>query len=413
MISSRVAARTARQTAVRSTRLPYRQPVRFQSTASSSSSGGSSSSGHLAAGLAGGVIGAGVFYSLYTFTPAGRTASTINKTAMEANKKYKEAAQKLQEKTPNADQAVDSIKQFAYSYVAWIPGGRAYVDTAFDDWEKVRQNHKEEADKLVSDAYKQFQDVAKSGLSLETASKAYEVLADLAKKVADLSGDAFADILDNHPQVKEKLGSNVDQLKRMGEEYGPEAKKQVDETWKQLKDIVAGGVSVSSLNKARQLIDDKVKQVKKLGDEAWNKAYEQAKPVLDKNPKVKEIIENNADALKQGNAKELFEKAKSSIDSGNVDDLKKYVDSAVSKAKDKASSGSGGGIWGEVEKYVQMIPQADEIFPKLKQLSEVAENHKEEGEKLLRETAEDLKKLLEEKSKKGEEIVEKAKKDAK
>merc|ERR1712000_696185 len=268
MISSRVAARTARQTATRSARMPYRQPVRFQSTASSSSSGGSSSSGHLAAGLAGGVIGAGVFYSLYTFTPAGRTASTINKTAMEANKKYKEAAQKLQEKTPNADQAVDSIKQFAYSYVAWIPGGRAYVDTAFDDF------------------------------------------------------------LDNHPQVKEKLGGNVDQLKRMGEEYGPEAKKQVDETWKQLKDIVAGGVSVSSLNKARQLIDDKVKQVKKLGDEAWNKAYEQAKPVLEKNPKVKEINENNADALKQGNAKELFEKAKSSIDSGNVDDLKKYVDSA-------------------------------------------------------------------------------------
>merc|ERR1712000_803304 len=262
MISSRVAARTARQTATRSARMPYRQPVRFQSTASSSSSGG--------------------FYSLYTFTPAGRTASTINKTDMEANKKYKEAAQKLQEKTPNADQAVDSIKQFAYSYVARIPGGRAYVDTAFDDWEKVRQNHKEEADKLVNDAYKQFQDVAKSGLSLETASKAYEVLADLTKKVADLSGDAFGDILDNHPQVKEKLGGNVDQLKRMGEEYGPEAKKQVDETWKQLKDIVAGGVSVSSLNKARQLIDDKVKQVKKLGDEAWNKAYEQAKPVLEK-----------------------------------------------------------------------------------------------------------------------------------
>ncbi|KAI6781615.1 uncharacterized protein J7T54_005326 [Emericellopsis cladophorae] len=416
MISSRVASRTARQTAMRSTRLPYRQPVRFQSTASSSSSsssGGPSSSGHLAAGLAGGVIGAGVFYSLYTFTPAGRTASTINKTAKEANKKYNEAAQKLQEKTPNADQAVDSIKQFAYSYVAWIPGGRAYVDTAFNDWEKVRQNHKEEADKLVSDAYKQFQDIAKSGLSLETASKAYEVLAGLAKKVADLSGDAFADILDNHPQVKEKLGSNVDQLKRMGDEYGPEAKKQVDETWRQLKDIVAGGVSVSSLDKARQLIDDKVKQVKKLGDEAWNKAYEQAKPTLDKNPKVKEIIENNADALKQGNAKELFEKAKSSIDSGNVDDLKKYVDSAVSKAKDTASTGSGGGVWGEVGKYVKMIPQADEIFPKLKQLSEVAENHKEEGEKLLRETAEDLKKLLEEKSKKGEEIVEKAKKDAK
>lgn len=412
MLSSRATCRAARLSASRATRLPNRQPIRFQSSTSSSSSAGSSTGSHFGAGVAGGVLGAGILYGIYTFTPAGRTASAINKTAVEANKKYNEAAKKLQNNTPSADQAVDYMKQFAYSYVGWIPGGRAYVDTAFEDWEKVRQNHKEEADQIVNEAYKDFQNVAKSGLSLETASKAYEALANLAKKVADLSGDAITDILDNHPKLKEKLGGNVDKLKEMGEQYGPEAKKQVDETWKQVKEIVAGGISASNLSKARELIEEKVQQVQKLGDEAWNKAYEQAKPLLEKNPKAKELIENNIDALKQGNAKELFEKAKSSIDSGKIDDLKSYVDQSVSKAKSKASS-AGSSFFGDFEKYTKMIPQADEILPKLKQLSEVAENHKEEGEKLLKETVEELKKVLEDKSQKGKEIAEKAKKEAK
>lgn len=413
MLSSRTACRAARQSACRATPLPRRQPVRFQSTTASSSSGSSSSAAsNFGAGIAGGVIGAGIFYGIYSFTPAGRTASTLNKTAVEANKKYKEAAKKLQNNTPSADQAVDSIKQFAYSYVGWIPGGRAYVDAAFNDWEKIRENHREEADKIVNDAYKEFQNIAKSGLSLETASKAYEALARIGKQVAELSGDAISDIIDNHPQLKEKLGGNVDKLKEMGEQYGPEAKKQVDETWSQIKEIVAGGISAANLNKARELIEDKVKKVQQLGDEAWKKAYEQAKPYLEKNPKVKELIENNADALKQGNVKELFETAKKSIDSDNVDDLKKYVDSAVSKAKDKASSASGG-IFGDLEKYAKMVPQVDEILPKLKQLGEVAEKHREEGEKLLKETVEELKKVLDEKSQKGKEIAEKAAKEAK
>lgn len=413
MIPSRQASRVVLRRAGCSARVPCRQNVRFQSTSSSTSTGNASSaSSHFGAGVAGGLAGAAILYGAYSFTPAGRTASKINKTAKEAEQKYREAAKKLQENTPSSDQAMESIKHFAYSYVGWIPGGRAYVDTAFDDWEKVRKNHSEEADKLVQDAYKQFQDLSKSGLSLETASKAYDVLADLGKKVADLSSDAISDILDNHPQVKEKLGGNVEQLKRMGEAYGPEAKKQVDETWKQMKDIVAGGLSVSNLDKARKLVDDKLQQIRKLGDEAWQKGLEQAKPLLDKNPKAKELIENNAEVLKQGNAKELFEKAKSAIDSGDLGDFEKYVKDTISKFSDKVGGSSDGG-WGSLEKYVKMIPQGDEILPKLQQLSEVAEKHKDEGEKLLKETLEELKKVLEDKSEKAKEIAEKAKKDAK
>lgn len=37
--------------------------------------------------------------------------------------------------------------------------------------------------------------------------------------------DAAEDVLENHPQLKEKLGGSADQLKQLGEQIGPKAKK--------------------------------------------------------------------------------------------------------------------------------------------------------------------------------------------
>lgn len=407
MLSARPVIRSTVPRAARATRAPRRQ-IRFQSTSTASST---SSSTHLAAGIAGGFVGSAIFYGIYSYTPAGRAASNINKAAKEAYLKYDAAAKKLQQKAPDADQAVNYIKEFAYSYVGWIPGGRSYVDAAFRDWEKVRENNKDEADKLVNDAYKQFQDLSKSGLSMETATKAYDVITDLAQKVASLAGDALGDIIDNHPQVKEKLGGSVDQLKDLGEQYGPEAKKQVDETWKQVKDIFASGFSATSIQKARKLIEEKVEQIKKLGDKAWQKGLEEAKPYLDKNPKVKELLEKNADALKQGNAAEVFKRAKSAVESGDLGDLEKYVKDAAEKAKSKGSELTGG--WVDLDKYIKQIPNGGEVMEKLQQLSKVADEHKEEGEKLFKETVEELRQVLEKKSEKAEEIAGSAKKEAK
>ncbi|KAM3562264.1 hypothetical protein ARSEF4850_002833 [Beauveria asiatica] len=382
-----------------------RPQIRLQSTSASTSS---TSQSHLVSGIAGGVVGAVLFYGVYSFTPAGRTASTINKAAVEANKQYKAAAAKLQKATPEPDEAISYIKDLAYSYVAWIPGGRSYVDAAFKDVEIVQEKHKEELNKIVNDGYKQFQNLSKAGLSIQTASKAYETLADIAKKIADLSVDALSDILDNHPQVKEKLGGNVDKLKSLGEQYGPDAKKQVDETWSQIKDIFAGGFSAANIAKAKALIDDKVGQVQKLGDEAWNKGLEAAKPYLDKSPKVKELVEKNADALKQGNLKELFEKAKAAVESGDLGDLEKYVKSAADKAQSKGKEVAGD--WG-LDKYFDALPEGSAILSKLQQIRKIASDHKQDGEKLLNETVDELKQLLEKKAKKAQEIVDSAQKD--
>lgn len=359
--------------------------------------------------MAGGVAALAIGYGAYYVSPAGKMSRKISSTAKEANAKYDEAAKKLQEATPNADQAIDYIRNFAYSYVAWVPGGRHYVDTAFADLDKIRQNHREDVDKIVNDAYRQFQDIAKSGLSMESAQKAYEAIADLAKKVGYLTGDAFQDIVDNHPQLKEKVGGNLDQLKQMGEQYGPDAQKQVEETWNQIRDIMAGGLSASSIAKAKSLIDEKVDQVRKMGDEAWKKGLEQAKPYLDKNPKIKEMVEKNADALKQGNVTELFQKLKSAVESGDMGGLEEYVNGAVDKAKSKGSEMSGGNL----DKYFNMVPGGSEILPKLMKFKEVAEQHKDEGEKLLKETIDEVQQVLQKKSQRAQEIVDKAKKEAK
>ncbi|KAI1174888.1 hypothetical protein F4777DRAFT_552243 [Nemania sp. FL0916] len=402
MSAARSTARTALARSTRVCRAPCPPRVRFQST--SSNAGGQSSG--LAAGAAGGLVAGLALYGIFFLTPSGKMHRTINKGAREVHQQYNEAAKKLQSQTPNVDQAIQYIKDFAYSYVSWVPGGRQYVDTVFKDVETLKENHRDEVNQIVSDAYKQLQDLSKSGLSLEAASKAYTILADLSKKFGNLAGNALTDILDNHPQAKEKFGRSIDQLKQMGENYGPEAKKQVDQTWNQVRDVLGGGVSAANLDKVRRLIEDKIQQVKKLGDEAWNKALEEAKPYLEKNPKVKELVEKNASALKQGNAKELFDQAKQAVESGNTGALEDYVNKAKSKAEQAADSLG-------IDQYFKMIPSGSEILEKVNQLRDVAEKHKDEGEKLLKETMDELKQVLEKKSEKAKDIADKAKKDAK
>jgi len=390
MIAAKSMARaSARRAVVR--RAPRSPPRRYQSSSSpptrtSQPSNGPSGSQYTA-GRIGGIAGASLLYGIYLLTPSGKASRTINKTVIEANRKYNEASKKLQESTPSGDQAIECIKNYCYTYAAWVPGGRQYVDTAFKDVDTVRQNHKEEANRIIEDGYKQFQEVAKMGLSMEAATKAYQVLADVSKKIAELSKDAASDVLDNHPEIKEQLGGNIDRLKQMGDQY-PELKKQVDETWQQVKE--AGG----DLGKVRKLVEDKLQT---LGDEAWNKGMEQLKPLLDKSPEVKELVEKNAHTLKKANTKEVFDKVRSAVNSGSTSDLQDYV-----KKMTEGSTGSTGGL-------ADMLPGAGGIMANLKQLKEVADKQGEKGKQLLQETVDELKQLLEKKSQKAKEIAKEAK----
>lgn len=201
----------------------------------------------------------------------------------------------------------------------------------------------------------------------------------------------------------------MEQLQDMGRNYGPEAKKQVDETWTQIKDIFAAGLSASNVERARKLAEDRLQQVRRFGDEAWKKSLEGAKPYLDKNPEAKELIDENSEALKQGNLAELFARVRSAVESGGLGGLKKYVDGAVDKAKAKGSDAAGSFL----DKHVKMITQNGDLISKLQQIGQVADKHEQEGERLVNEAMEELGQVLDDKARKAQDIVEQAKRESK
>lgn len=294
----------------------------------------------------------------------------------------------------------------ATSYAAFIPGAKGYVDAAFKDLEKVQEKHGKEVENIVQDAYKNLKEATKSGVSVETAAKSWEIVQNALEKLGQLAADSASEILDNHPQIKEKVGGNLDQLKKLADNGGEEAKKELDETYQQIKDLVKGGVGVGSVEKVKKLIQEKTEKIQKLGDEAWKKGLEQAKPYLDKNPKVKQIVEENADSLKQGNFGELFDKVKKAASSGNIDELQEYAKSAGEKAK-KSSVGQG------ISQYAKLIPGGDEILPKLQKLQDVAQKRGGDAEKILKGAYKDIQEVLQKRIGEVEKLADEAGKDAK
>jgi ABC-type transporter Mla subunit MlaD len=365
------------------------------------------------------LAGAGLLYGIYLMTPTGKMARKINAAARETDKKYQQVAATIKDKTPTTDEAVDKLKQFCYSYVAWVPGGRQYVDTAFNDLAAIRESHSDEVDKIVSETYREFQDIARTGLSLESASKAYDALANLAKKIASLSGSAADQILERHPQLNDKVGEPIKQLKQMGAQYGPDAKKLVDETWSQVSDVMASGFSVESADKVRKIVEERTQQIRKIGDDLWEKSLEQAKPYLDKSPRLKELVTGNSDLLKQGNVTGLFKQIKSLGEGGDMGKLEAYVKETVDKAKAAGSKveskAKGSSTFGALSQFLGSA--SDDAGRKLQDnigvLSEVVSKHSEEGKELLEETKEDLRKLLAEKAKKAQKIADSAKRESK
>ncbi|KAK4649871.1 hypothetical protein QC762_704360 [Podospora pseudocomata] len=420
-MSSRLPARIVPR-ATRVARTTKSTPRRFQSTASSTTQAAAnaapSGTGHFASGVAGGIAGAALLYGIYTMTPSGKMMKTMNATVKETNKKYEQLAATLKNKTPSTDEALGKVKEVCYSYAGWVPGGRQYVDVAFKDIEDIRDANKEEVDKLVAETYKEFQNITAAGLTLEAASRSWEALQKLSQRIANLSANASEQLLDNHPQLKEKFGGSFDTLKQMGSQYGPEAKKIVDDTWKQVNDIIKGGFTTENADKVRKLVEEKTQQVRKMGDQVWDKGLETAKPYLDKSPAVRDLINNNKDILKQGNASELFSKIKSMSESGDSSKLEDYVKQAVNKAKESGDTGKSwtssivGGSTGFGVLSQFLGSSSEGVTQKVKDnigvLSEVYKKHSDEGQKLLEETQEDLRKLLEEKAKKAQKIADAA-----
>lgn len=380
-------------------RLNQRQNIRFQSTEGAKQGG---SNGAMAGGIVGGGVALLTGFLFYHFSGARSIVNSVHSAKATADSAF----QKTTQYTPEPGQATQWLRETVESYTKFIPGASTYVDTAFDDLEKIRSKHGEEVDKIVREAYDQMKGVTKSGFTADSASQAWEILQDTFVRIGKLAGDASEDILNNHPNLKEKFGGTFQQLKQIGDQYGPEAKKQVDETWNEVQNILQSGFSVTSVTKIQKLVQDKSEELKKYGDQAWQKGLEQAKPLLDKSPQIKELVENNKEKLLKGDLSQLWEKLQDATKSGNTDDLQSFVKEQVNKVS-KSSGGSG------IEQLLNMIPGGGDIGGKLQQLQEIGQKHGDEAEKLVKSAVEEIKKVLQSKVEEAEKLKNKAEKDVK
>ena len=333
-------------------------------------------------------------------------------TARQAQNTVKSYSQKIKSSSPDFEpnEAIEWLRSTAKSYAGIIPGVSGYIDSAFDDIDAIRAKHGKEVDGIVREAYNELKDVSQEGMTISAATKAWEILQKHLKRIGELAGDAAQDIINNHPQLKEKVGGNLDQLKQMGDKYGPEAKKQVDETWDQIRDIMKTGVSATTIPKIQKLVQDKVQKIQELGSKVWDQGMEKAQPLLDKSPEVKDLVQNNADQLKKSaSVSELYEKIKQAVESGSTDDLKSYVQSTVDKAKKSTSSSGGGGGGGSgLESLLKKIPGGSEIMPKLGELQQLAQEHGEEAEKIAKDTFGEIEGVLKKKIGEARELAKKA-----
>lgn len=397
MQSIRATARAGRTARVH----PHYRPLRQQSTQASSDGGVLSDS------AAGGLIGGStVFFLGYCYYDFSGTKTLVN-AARETQASFQQYKDQLKQSAPESSEALQWLRRTAYSYVTFIPGGYGYVDNVFNDIDAIQRKHGGEVDQIVKELYKEFKGISNESLSVDTAQKAWGILEKHMKRVGELAGDSAQEIINNHPMLKEKVGGSLDQLKQMGENYGPEAKKQVDETWVQIRGIMKEGLSLSSVPKIQSLVQSKIQVMQELGNKAWEKGMQQAKPYFDKSPKVKELVEKNAKSLKQGNVNELHGKIKEAVQSGSTENLEKYIRGTAEKAK-QGGGGGGGGL----EQYMNMVPGGSDVLSKFSQLQGIAQEHGEEAEKIANSTFEEIQQILQKKVGEAQELAKESQKKA-
>lgn len=335
MLSQRMALRAARGVRVNAPALRrnvrrYADAPRGQSnitTASSSSGGRGGSANAFATGMAGGAVASIlIFTAWYQFSGVGKAARSVKQTKAYLDRTAEQLKIQFKENTPEPNEAIEALKNQTYKYAAFIPGGRQYVDKVFKDLDIVRNKHGDEVDNIVKDAYGELRSATNKGLNMETASDIWNILSKYLSKLASVSVDAGQDILNNHPELKNRLGGSFDQLKQLGDNLGPEAKKQVEETYSEIRDVINQGIKWDTVDRVRKLAQEKAQALRQLSEQAWKQGYEQVKPTLEKNPRVKELVEQNLDTLKKGNVMEALDKVKNAVQSGQMGDLQSYID---------------------------------------------------------------------------------------
>ncbi len=286
---------------------------------------------HVRAGLIGGATAFLLGYGWYELSGTRKVVSTAKSTLA----KFESAKQSVGQGVPNASEATKYLRSTVDSMVGFIPGAKTITDAIFDDMDRISARHGDKVNEILSKTYTEVQDAAKGGLNAQTAEKIMKILRQRTQEVRSLANDIGNDVIEQHPELKEQVGGSLEQLKGLADKAGPEAKKKLDDVYDQIHSITEKGLTPASVASAGYIIKDALQSLQSSAESEWEKAIEAAKPMLDKYPKAKKLLEENADSLKKGDVKELFNQFTSGK---SAQDIEAYVTDQLKLAKDAASS---------------------------------------------------------------------------
>lgn len=260
------------------------------------------------------------------------------------------------------DQTMQWIQDMASQYAAFIPGGKGMVEKAFQEINEVKQEHGEELEKVMKDAYNEIKGLASNGsFDVATAGTAWAVLVKYMDKIQELAKNIGEDVLGKHPEIQERFGGTLSQLKELGEKNGGEIQKQVQQTYKQVTDMVKGGKIDS--DKINTLLSDGMKKAQEASDGAKSQFDDKIKPFIEKNPTLKKLVDDNMDKLKGSQFGELIKMVESAAKSGSTDELQSYLKDQTSQIAGMSSS-----AWDAL--MVRASIYLDKVSPDLKNLLE-------------------------------------------
>lgn len=177
-----------------------------------------------------------VGYTWYHFSGLKTAVQTSHQVKTYFENARDTVVEKARKNTGSASDALAYLRSVAKSYSSFVPGASSYVDSTFDSLDELQETHGEEMNKILKGATDELTKVVQDGgADAATAAKVYEVLRRRVAELQELGVKVGGDILDMYPQAKEALGGGYEQLKKLSESGGPEAKKIFDDTTSQVR----------------------------------------------------------------------------------------------------------------------------------------------------------------------------------
>lgn len=111
----------------------------------------------------------------YAYCHYSGTSTAVNIT-YSAKKKFEDALKKSSKKMSEPNEAIQWLRETATNYADFIPSGKNFANTAFDDIEVIQRKHPKEVDKIITDAYNELKDVSKQSAKFATITKAWDAI---------------------------------------------------------------------------------------------------------------------------------------------------------------------------------------------------------------------------------------------